>query len=273
MAPFTHTCCSAQAWSVRSATHHQTLRQNRQNQLPHPIRSQFHQFLDNPAADELSLKTRVALTNGSISAMLFLLFHYTPALEFLKFLPLKPADDVLFYCIASDFASTLPPGLRSLREVTVLQDGYRDNWSHLVPFFSLPSLSMFHCIHAFIGDVRIWDDEEDIDQIWDEEEDIDQNLEGRSSAVEMIYMEDCVIGGDALASILRSCRKLRTLRFQHPQLCEYGEGSRFAPPLGDALRQSAQQTLESLKLDFVLPEYRRRNFEEYEYWQSPGLLL
>jgi hypothetical protein len=221
------------------------------NTFPHPISSQFREFAASAAARGLSLEIQLALANGSISAMLFLLFYYTPALEFLV---LNSADNFLFHHIASASTSTLPPGLRSLREVSVVQYGSRENWSCLVPFFRLPSLSAFHCAHLE-SERRI--DEKDVDYI-------DRNLEERSSPVEIIDMQDIVMDGDVFASIVRSCRKLRTLSFQYPLLCGYGETPMFGPPLGDALRQCTQQTLQSLELDFASSEFQN--------WESPGLI-
>src|SRR3984957_14621020 len=93
--------------------------------LPHPVPSQRRELAVNAAARGFSNEIQVALANGSISAMLFVLFYFTPVLESLKFLPMRPLNDFLFHWVYWRANRNSCPFSRSC---VLLRDTLRKRW-------------------------------------------------------------------------------------------------------------------------------------------------
>ena len=202
----------------------------------------LRQLAGDAAARELSLEVRAAVMDGSVGAMLFLLLHHLPSLQWLKLFPSMLADDLVFREICN--TSTLPSGLQSLRSIDITNRHSRNRcWIKIAPFLRFPNLSTIRLIEAPVEEVN---------------ETIDAAHEaltaygiyaGTSSGVERIHLEDSWCSLPYMTAIVKSCRVLKSLVYRHRTTIP---DSGFSTGLARALRQDAQDSLEHLELDFIV---------------------
>ena len=190
-----------------------------------------------------------ALLNGSIGAMLLLLLCYLPALQSLEVNPSMSLNELFFQRIKEVPAlfPALFPALHSLRSVKLsLGKDWGIDWTRVTSFLHLPNISS---IHYF--DVTI--EEFDLDENDDNDNDSDNdNADSSDHGVEVFHLEECMFCVEALISLVKSTRRLKSLIYQHDR--SYSGILFFAESLGRALQRYARDTLEILELNFSVDE-------------------
>ena len=195
------------------------------------------------ASRGLSLEIRTAVMDGSVGAMLFLLLHHLPSLQWLKLIP-SPADDLFFREIRN--TSNLPPGLQSLRSIDITNRHSKNrNWIKIAPFLRFPNLSTICFLDTPVGAIHETIDGNDA---------VHETLTAHgtytqtSSGVERIHLEDSWCSRSSMTAIVQSCRALKSLVYRHRTMTpDFG----FSAGLAGALRQHARDSLENLELDFI----------------------
>jgi hypothetical protein len=189
-------------------------------------------FVAEAASRGLSLEVQQAIAGGSIPAMLFLLLCYLPLQDLVIRVPGLGLSTRIFYqqmLVTSPF----PSALQSVRSAKLSPWSIGDtpvSWEMIAPFFRLPSLQRFSCIHGFVDST----DSNDI-----------PNPLPSSSRVEHIEFTHSTIHKDTLCALIRSLHSLRTFIYEFVATATVT----FDPPsLGNALRQHALNTLERLEV-------------------------
>ena len=200
----------------------------------------LHQLAGDALARGLSLEVRVAVMDGSVEAMLFLLLHHLPSLQWLKLYPSMLADELIFREISN--SANLPSGLQSLRSIEITNRHSRNPcWITIGPFLRFPNLSTIRLIETHVEEVQ-----ETVDAA-DETSTAYGIYAGTSSGLERIHMEDSWCSLSEMTAIVKSCRALKSLVYR--DRTTYSE-SGFSTGLARVLREHARDSLENLELDF-----------------------